>query len=268
MKNQSNSLIQHFNPSCRTARLFPHLTVSRLLLSLNDYDLPIESFINQLNQSKSLYNKIHSNKIIGSIVTILSSLIVIIAFILSFLPDTMKDMMVEFSVIPMIHVPFIVIYYCYTKSLLLLIVVICTFIVMISILFYYNIFSIRSIQNNNKNNKQQSLITNDGLKASSFDMLINTSAEIVSSTNNHNNNNNNNLMIEINNVKRFNKKVVPIVATEIQAQNSTQTQTQMQKSSNTDSKKEMHCEINLETPLSHQLNKQSINSTKKCNSTH
>lgn len=37
----SNSLVQHFNPACRAARMFPHLPVSRFLLSLSDYDLPI-----------------------------------------------------------------------------------------------------------------------------------------------------------------------------------------------------------------------------------
>jgi hypothetical protein len=36
----ANSLIQHFNPACRVARQFPHLPISRFLLSLNDYDVP------------------------------------------------------------------------------------------------------------------------------------------------------------------------------------------------------------------------------------
>jgi hypothetical protein len=36
----ANSLVQHFNPACRTARQFPHLPISRFLLSLNDYDVP------------------------------------------------------------------------------------------------------------------------------------------------------------------------------------------------------------------------------------
>jgi hypothetical protein len=37
----ANSWIQHFNPACRVARMFPHLPVSRLLMSLSDFDLPI-----------------------------------------------------------------------------------------------------------------------------------------------------------------------------------------------------------------------------------
>jgi len=36
----ANSLIQHFNPACRAARLFPHLPVARFLMSMNDYDVP------------------------------------------------------------------------------------------------------------------------------------------------------------------------------------------------------------------------------------
>jgi hypothetical protein len=36
----ANSLVQHFNPACRAARQFPHLPISRFLLSLNDYDVP------------------------------------------------------------------------------------------------------------------------------------------------------------------------------------------------------------------------------------
>jgi hypothetical protein len=36
----SNALIQHFNPACRTARMFPELPISRLLFTLSDYDVP------------------------------------------------------------------------------------------------------------------------------------------------------------------------------------------------------------------------------------
>ena len=36
----ANSLVQHFNPACRTMRRFPHLPISRFLLSINDYDVP------------------------------------------------------------------------------------------------------------------------------------------------------------------------------------------------------------------------------------
>ena len=36
----SNALIQHFNPACRTARMFPELPISRLLFTLSDFDVP------------------------------------------------------------------------------------------------------------------------------------------------------------------------------------------------------------------------------------
>jgi hypothetical protein len=36
-----DSLVQHLNPACRAARKFPHLRMSRVLMSLNDHDVPI-----------------------------------------------------------------------------------------------------------------------------------------------------------------------------------------------------------------------------------
>jgi len=38
--NDADAMIQHFNPACRAARLFPSLPVSRFLMSVNDYDMP------------------------------------------------------------------------------------------------------------------------------------------------------------------------------------------------------------------------------------
>ena len=37
----TNSLIHQVNPACRVAREFPHLAISRLLISLNDGDFPL-----------------------------------------------------------------------------------------------------------------------------------------------------------------------------------------------------------------------------------
>jgi len=34
-------LVQHFNPACRAARAVPHLNSAKLLIALNDFDLPI-----------------------------------------------------------------------------------------------------------------------------------------------------------------------------------------------------------------------------------
>ena len=40
LMSHANALIHHFDPACRAARAFPELPVSRLLISLNDFDLP------------------------------------------------------------------------------------------------------------------------------------------------------------------------------------------------------------------------------------
>ena len=37
----SNALVQHFNPACRAARMFPELPVSRVLMTVSDFDVPI-----------------------------------------------------------------------------------------------------------------------------------------------------------------------------------------------------------------------------------
>eukprot|EP00981_Chlorochromonas_danica_P004712 scaffold946_cov171-Ochromonas_danica.AAC.12 len=38
---EANALVQHFNPACRAARMFPSWPISRLLFSVNDRDLPL-----------------------------------------------------------------------------------------------------------------------------------------------------------------------------------------------------------------------------------
>jgi hypothetical protein len=37
----SNAMVQHFNPACRAARMYPALPISRLLMSVNDRDIPL-----------------------------------------------------------------------------------------------------------------------------------------------------------------------------------------------------------------------------------
>jgi hypothetical protein len=41
----ANALVQHFNPACRAARAYPHLASARLLMSLNDFDLPANTLL-------------------------------------------------------------------------------------------------------------------------------------------------------------------------------------------------------------------------------
>jgi len=40
LMRDSNALVQHFNPACRTARMFPELPISRVLITVGDYDIP------------------------------------------------------------------------------------------------------------------------------------------------------------------------------------------------------------------------------------
>jgi hypothetical protein len=45
-----NSLIQHFNPACRAARLTPTVGVSRLLMSFSDFDLPFRTLFGSTSE--------------------------------------------------------------------------------------------------------------------------------------------------------------------------------------------------------------------------
>ena len=40
LMRDSNALVQHFNPACRTARMFPELPISRILMTVGDFDVP------------------------------------------------------------------------------------------------------------------------------------------------------------------------------------------------------------------------------------
>jgi hypothetical protein len=40
LMRDSNALVQHFNPACRAARMFPELPISRLLMTVGDFDIP------------------------------------------------------------------------------------------------------------------------------------------------------------------------------------------------------------------------------------
>jgi len=37
----AHAFVQHFNPACRAARSFPHLSIARFLIALNDHDVPV-----------------------------------------------------------------------------------------------------------------------------------------------------------------------------------------------------------------------------------
>jgi hypothetical protein len=42
----ANSLVQHLSPACRAARKFPELRMARVLISLNDHDIPVNYLVN------------------------------------------------------------------------------------------------------------------------------------------------------------------------------------------------------------------------------
>ena len=80
--NDSKALIQRFNPSCRVARKFPQLAASRLLMTLNDYDLPIHFTIRNNNNNKQqlLWKSIA---------------FIIITIFFTLLPDLLRDTVIE-----------------------------------------------------------------------------------------------------------------------------------------------------------------------------
>jgi len=84
----SNSFIQHFNPACRAARAFPELAISRLLMSLNDHDLPTKFIHIEGDRSGVLYY------ITAAIGLGFASLM----FFLTLAPEIFQDSIIEVSV--------------------------------------------------------------------------------------------------------------------------------------------------------------------------
>jgi len=46
------SLVQHFNPACRAARMVPHLPSARMIMSLTDFDLPVAHLMNPITPKR------------------------------------------------------------------------------------------------------------------------------------------------------------------------------------------------------------------------
>jgi len=90
--NDANSLIQHFNPSCRLARMFPGLPVSRFLIALNDYDTPYFS-VKYAESDAGSYNPIETT--INKIVETILALFKVPLIMLHWLPMDLQDSMVE-----------------------------------------------------------------------------------------------------------------------------------------------------------------------------
>ena len=81
----TSELIQHLNPACRAARKFPELMVSRLLLSLNDYDFP--SDVTNVAANRHV--------IIRVCLALISLFGFAIAIIITFLPDMFQETFVN-----------------------------------------------------------------------------------------------------------------------------------------------------------------------------
>ena len=79
--NDSFALIQRFNATCRIARKFPYLSAAKLLITLNDYDLPIHFIINKENIMKKSLLK--------------SFLLIIITSLMILLPDILRNTIIE-----------------------------------------------------------------------------------------------------------------------------------------------------------------------------
>jgi hypothetical protein len=80
LMKHSNALIHHFNPACRAARSFPDLPIARVLISLNDFDLPI------------IYTEIRKTKSnVDYIATAAAATLAVFSFALTLLPEALQD---------------------------------------------------------------------------------------------------------------------------------------------------------------------------------
>jgi hypothetical protein len=87
LMKQADSLIHHFNPTCRAARAFPHLAAARLLMSLNDADLPAQKYLQKKGFS-----------IARTVSTVAFVAVIVVLFLLLLLPDILQDTLIEVTV--------------------------------------------------------------------------------------------------------------------------------------------------------------------------
>ena len=93
--NDSKALIQRFNASCRVARKLPHLAASKLLMKLNDYDLPIHYTIRNNNNMNNNKNNNNNNNQTIIILYINFIIFIIITILFHLLPDLLRDTIIE-----------------------------------------------------------------------------------------------------------------------------------------------------------------------------
>jgi hypothetical protein len=84
----AGALIQHLSPACRAARRVPHLHMAKLLLSLNDYDLPVDFLIDETYKMSYLQVFTKFIMYLGFILAL---------FIVLLLPNVIGDALMESS---------------------------------------------------------------------------------------------------------------------------------------------------------------------------
>merc|ERR1711871_981487 len=100
MNHQTNSMIQHFNPACRVARALPHLSVSRILIALNDYDMPFERLKKLHTTTVDKYSENEDmDKFLKYCKSIYDFSSTMFITILSYLPYKVQDLVLDFIII-------------------------------------------------------------------------------------------------------------------------------------------------------------------------
>jgi len=121
--SNKNVLIQHLNPACRAACSYPSLPSSRLIMAINDYDLPTSRIISNMT-SKTFLSKITKYMFLTVVISL---------FILTLLPDFLQESAMEGITTPVIGIVILVLAYSSRKSVLIPIVISCGFIVLVTI---------------------------------------------------------------------------------------------------------------------------------------
>jgi hypothetical protein len=156
MKNLS-SLVQHFNPACRAARSFPHLPVSRLLMSLNDFDLPVLNNFSSTGYSANITPLasttspllsdhldvfIHNSAILSyefanNTMKYMISFFTVSLYLIVALPDYVQDAVMEVVITLTMCLLLVIYYFSYQASPVLLLVLVLLLLVLMLFGAYY-----------------------------------------------------------------------------------------------------------------------------------
>jgi hypothetical protein len=96
----SSAIIQHLNPACRAARAYPELPAARLIMSLSDYDLPMNAF-NGRKDTFIVFRRVEET--IGFIG-------VVILFMLVILPEFIQESSLEISITFVVNISIFIAY--------------------------------------------------------------------------------------------------------------------------------------------------------------